>query len=223
MGTKMLDKYLNKINMYFCIPIGMFMAKTKEKLLQVAFREFLMHTYKDVTLEHLVMELGVTKGAFYHHFSSKHDLFIKVVDAYLVSFDDLFAREYDPELKLAGNLVVLIELSIQRMHETIPDMEGLGLINFYGFMLEAYKYYPEFKEKVTFLQKQKEISCYVSYINAAKEQQEIRVSVDSLLLAEMIRNLFDGIAFNDYFSFQDEQMIRKIRQSLEFVIELIKK
>jgi TetR/AcrR family transcriptional regulator, transcriptional repressor for nem operon len=187
----------------------MFMEKTKDKLLHVAFREFLMHTYKDVTLEHLVEELGVTKGAFYHHFSSKHDLFIQVVDAYLAGFDDLFAREYDPGLKLIGNLLVPVELSVQRMHDTVSELDGLGLVYFYGFLLEAYK--------------RKEISCYVGYINAAKLHQEIRVSVDSLLLAEIIRNLFDGIAFNDYFSFRDDNILQKIRQSLEFIVELIKK
>jgi AcrR family transcriptional regulator len=202
----------------------MFMATTKDKLLHVAFREFLMHTYKDVTLEHLVDELGVTKGAFYHHFSSKHDLFIQVVDAYLAGFDDLFAREYNPDLKLAENLAILIDISIQRMHDTVAGLgEELGMINFYGFLLEAYKYYPDFRDKVTELQKQKEISCYVGYINAAKLHQEIRVSVDSLLLAEIIRNLFDGIAFNDYFSYQDDNILQKIRQSLEFIVELIKK
>lgn len=202
----------------------MFMVKTKDKLLQVAFREFLMHTYKDVTLEHLVEELGVTKGAFYHHFNSKLDLFIQVVDSYFADFDNLFTRKYNPELKLAQNLSILIEISIQRMHETVSDLgEELGMVNFYGFLLEAYKYYPDFREKVTELQKRKEISCYVGYINAAKLQQEIRVSVDSLLLAEIIRNLFDGIAFNDYFSYQDDNILQKIRQSLEFMIELIKK
>jgi TetR/AcrR family transcriptional regulator, transcriptional repressor for nem operon len=201
----------------------MFMEKTKDKLLHVAFREFLMHTYKDVTLEHLVEELGVTKGAFYHHFSSKHDLFIQVVDAYLAGFDDLFAREYDPGLKLIGNLLVPVELSVQRMHDTVSELDGLGLVYFYGFLLEAYKYYPDFRDKVTELQKRKEISCYVGYINAAKLHQEIRVSVDSLLLAEIIRNLFDGIAFNDYFSFRDDNILQKIRQSLEFIVELIKK
>ena len=200
------------------------MATTKDKLLKAAFREFLMHTYKDVTLEHLVVELGVTKGAFYHHFSSKLDLFIQVVDSYLSGFDDLFTREYDPNMKLADNLLVLIETSMNRMNETFAELgEELGLVNFYGFLLEAFKYYPEFKEKVTELQKRNEIECYVRYINAAKFHQEIRVSLDSLLLAEIIRNLFDGIAFNDYFSFQDENIIRKIRQSLEFMIELIKK
>jgi AcrR family transcriptional regulator len=202
----------------------MFMATTKDKLLKVAFREFLMHTYKDVTLEHLVMELGMTKGAFYHNFSSKHDVFVQVVDAYLSSFDDLFAREYDPGMKLVENLLLLIETSINRMRETFEDLgDEVGMVNFYGFLLEAFKYYPEFKEKVTEMQKQKELVCYVGYINAAKLHKEIRVSIDSLLLAEMIRNLFDGIAFNEYFSYQDENIIKKIRQSLEFLIELVKK
>jgi AcrR family transcriptional regulator len=202
----------------------MFMATTKDKLLQVAFREFLMHTYKDVTLGHLVLELGVTKGAFYHHFSSKHDVFVQVVDAYLGSFDELFTREYDAEMKLADNLLVLIETSIQKMHETVEGLgEGLGMVNFYGFLLEAFKYYPGFREKVTEKQKRKELEFYVGYINAAKLHKEIRVSVDSLLLAEMVRNLFDGIAFNEYFSDPDENIILKIRQSLDFVVELIKK
>jgi hypothetical protein len=113
---------------------------------------------------------------------------------------------------------------MQRMVETFKDLgEEVGMVNFYGFMLEAYKYYPEFKEKVTELQKQKEITCYVNYINEAKRQKEIRVTIDSSLLAEIIRNLFDGIAFNEYFSYQDEEIIRKIRQSLEFLVELIAK
>lgn len=201
----------------------MYMAKTKDKLLHVAFREFLMHTYKDVTLEHLVEELGVTKGAFYHHFSSKHDLFIQVVDAYLAGFDDLFAREYNPGLKLIGNLLVPVKVSMQRMQDTFSELEGLELVNFYGFLLEAYKYYPDFREKVTELQKRKEINCYAGYINAAKLHLEIKVSIDSLLLAEIIRNLFDGIAFNDYFSYQNENILQKIRQSLEFIVEQIKK
>lgn len=200
------------------------MIKTKDKLLQVAFREFLMHTYKDVTLKHLVMELGVTKGAFYHHFSSKNDVFIQVVDAYLSGFDDLFSRDYNPEMKLVENLMVFIEESIRRMHDIFRDIgEDVGMVNFYGFMLEAFKYYPDFKEKVTELQKQKELVCYVNYINEAKRYKEIRILVDSLLLAEMIRNLIDGIAFNEYFSFQDEEIIGKIRQSLEYLVELIKK
>lgn len=202
----------------------MYMGETKDKLIQVAFREFLMHTYKDVTLEHLVVELGLTKGAFYHHFSSKHDVFVQVVDTYLASFDDLFMREYDPAIKLAENLVILIETSMKRMLEIFNDLgEELGMVNFYGFLLEAFKYYPDFKEKVTEMQKQKELVCYVGYINEAKRHKEIKISVDSLLMAEMIRNLFDGIAFNEYFSYQDEDIIRKIRQSMEFLIELIKK
>jgi AcrR family transcriptional regulator len=200
------------------------MTETKEKLLQVAFREFLLQSYKDVTLEQLVVKLGLTKGAFYHHFSSKQDVFTQVVDMYLAGFEQVFSHPYNPQIGLTGNLSGVIEMSISKLKALFVSLgESFSMINFYGFMLEAYKYYPDFNEKVIEMQRQKEISCYVYYINEAKKNKEIKLSVDSFLLAQMLRNQIDGISLNEYLSNEEKDIMTRITEALDFIVELVQK
>jgi len=103
-------------------------------------------------------------------------LFILLAYAYFTNFDDLFAREYDALLNLAQNISLLIDMSNQRIHETAAGPgEELGMINFCGLIPEAYKFYPDFREKVTEMLQQKETGCYAGYINTETLQREIRV------------------------------------------------
>lgn len=74
---------------------------SKKKLLSVADRLFLAHGYANVSIDDICREAGLTKGAFYYHFSRKDDLyqqlFIPQLDAYLdahyVLSDHADARE----------------------------------------------------------------------------------------------------------------------------------
>jgi len=52
---------------------------TKRKLLDTARRVFTEHGYDQVSAEQLVSEAGVTRGALYHHFDDKRDLFRTLV------------------------------------------------------------------------------------------------------------------------------------------------
>lgn len=54
--------------------------QTRGTLLQTSRNLFAEHGYGNVGLSHLVRTAGVTKGALYHHFSSKADLFRAVVE-----------------------------------------------------------------------------------------------------------------------------------------------
>lgn len=60
---------------------------SKKKLLNVADRLFVEHGYATVSINDICREAGMTKGAFYYHFTSKDDLyrqlFIPQLDAYL--------------------------------------------------------------------------------------------------------------------------------------------
>jgi AcrR family transcriptional regulator len=52
---------------------------TKRKLLDTARRVFTEQGYEQVSAEQLVSEAGVTRGALYHHFDDKRDLFRTLV------------------------------------------------------------------------------------------------------------------------------------------------
>src|SRR5215216_1607564 len=53
---------------------------TRRALVDVARRLFAKRGYADVGTEEIVRRAGVTRGALYHHFSGKEDLFRAVAE-----------------------------------------------------------------------------------------------------------------------------------------------
>ncbi len=53
---------------------------THDNLLTAAREEFGTHGYADTAVDAIVRRAGVTKGAFYHHFSGKDELFLHVFE-----------------------------------------------------------------------------------------------------------------------------------------------
>lgn len=53
---------------------------TRKALLAAAREEFGRHGYTDTSVDEIVRRTGVTKGAFYHHFSEKKELFLRVFE-----------------------------------------------------------------------------------------------------------------------------------------------
>ncbi|MBD3895034.1 TetR family transcriptional regulator C-terminal domain-containing protein [Halomonas sp. ML-15] len=56
---------------------------TKERLLEAGLGMLLKHGYSDLGIQALLSETGIPKGSFYHHFSSKQDFALQVVDRYM--------------------------------------------------------------------------------------------------------------------------------------------
>lgn len=57
---------------------------TKQRLLEAGLRMLLKYGYNDVGIQSVLEETGVPKGSFYHHFSSKEDFALQVIDQYMV-------------------------------------------------------------------------------------------------------------------------------------------
>ena len=73
-------------------------AQTRERLLGAAFAEIYTQGFQGSDLNGILSEAGVTKGALYHHFGSKHELGCAVVeevvagimrDKWLAPLDDI--------------------------------------------------------------------------------------------------------------------------------------
>lgn len=59
------------------------MHPSKKRLLEAGLDLLLRHGYNDLGIQALLTECGLPKGSFYHHFSSKEDFALQVVDAYM--------------------------------------------------------------------------------------------------------------------------------------------
>lgn len=71
---------------------------TKERILQTALRLFARDGYEAVSVSAIAGELGITKGALYRHYRSKHDILESIV-ARMVEIDAERSRTYHvPEL-----------------------------------------------------------------------------------------------------------------------------
>jgi TetR/AcrR family transcriptional repressor of nem operon len=56
---------------------------TKERTLDVGLRMLLRHGYNDLGVQAVLKEAGIPKGSFYHHFASKEDFALQVVERYM--------------------------------------------------------------------------------------------------------------------------------------------
>jgi TetR/AcrR family transcriptional regulator, cholesterol catabolism regulator len=64
-------------------PDGYDPQRTRAQLVDSALRLFEAHGFDRTSLQQIVSDAGLTKGAFYHHFASKEDLLWQIQDEYL--------------------------------------------------------------------------------------------------------------------------------------------
>lgn len=56
---------------------------TRERMLDAGLSMLLRHGYHDLGIQAVLKETGTPKGSFYHHFASKEDFALQVVDRYM--------------------------------------------------------------------------------------------------------------------------------------------
>ena len=70
----------------------MALQNTVERIMNAACALFLQRNYADVTMTQIAALSGLSKGAVYHHFSSKEDLYLSMMRADLSEKQRLFAQ-----------------------------------------------------------------------------------------------------------------------------------
>lgn len=61
-------------------------SERKAEILEAALKVFIRKGYSDTRMDDIVQEIGLSKGALYHHFSSKRDLFITLIENWMDQF-----------------------------------------------------------------------------------------------------------------------------------------
>ena len=54
----------------------------KKKIIEAAKKEFLEHSFYDASINRIIKDAGISRGAFYMYFQNKEDIFIYIISGY---------------------------------------------------------------------------------------------------------------------------------------------
>lgn len=195
------------------------MDNTKDYIIDEAFKLFLNHSYEAVSISEISKAIGFTKGALYHHFKNKEELFKSVVDKFLVL----------PEINVDLDSIRLsefIEVSVSLFEKFIRTLftsaGGFSPINYLAFFADAFRHYPVYAQH-TILFFEKEIGKIQIAVENAIASGEIRNDVNPSIVAINFFSFDFGLAGNLVRSHSVDEAINLLKeQSFEFY-KLLKK
>lgn len=170
---------------------------SRDKIVQVAFNLFLQRGYKEVSLKDIVDNVGLTKGAFYHYFKGKEQLFREVIQLFVLEGGDRIydGIQRDSLKKFMTTYLERITAFIDQVQREITPPEGKMGLNYFSLTFDALKILPGFAEEIDKIHK-KERATWVEVIANARKLGEIKTHLNDNQLAKMFIGINDGIGMH---------------------------
>ena len=196
-------------------------TKKKAAILRESFKLFLAQGYDAVSFTDIERAAQVTRGAIFHHFRGKEDLFKHVADQII----DILLEEVDygaeyltsptPLKDFMDNCLALIE---RRMTYFLKDVDvRVTSASFMSFILYLKDHHETWSEQVQEYETKK-IEAWSEAINLSKDRGEIRPDTDTTMLAETFHHLYLGLSFEG--AMIDSLSIAALRKQWEFLYTL---
>ena len=90
---------------------------TIAQILDATQKAFVANSYDDVTVAAIAQEANITKGAIYHHFKNKQDLFLQMMVRYLNGLHLLLQQAVEASGSAQERLIALTNLYLEQPRE----------------------------------------------------------------------------------------------------------
>lgn len=184
--------------LYICKPNGRFMNETKSFILETSFKLFLQKSFKEVTMKEIVKETGLSKGAFYHYFESKEQLFNEIVDTYYMNFFAIDYSKFNQQslYEFYHDYLNYVNTGINELTTRFDAGKNQIVINYYLLIFDALNLYPGFLEKAQEMTK-REFAYWVQIVKTARENGEINTLMTDEQIARIFVSSNDGIGLHE--------------------------
>lgn len=154
---------------------------TKEKITEVSLQLFEQKGYHTVSIDKIVKESGISKGAFYHYFKSKDELLYNIHDYFITYVLDKAKEAYEtcetPTERLNAIIKSFVMMfDMYRPHVTVFYQESLNLSSEYFY--EIKKKRDQYKEMM--------FKVVEDGINKGEFRSELPVPITSMAIFGMI-------------------------------------
>lgn len=181
------------------------MNETKAHILNVTFKLFLQKSFKEVTLKEIVEKTGLSKGAFYHYFTSKEQLFLELVNNVFSSVLDVPYERFSKE-SLYHFYIDYVNYYVENLQRQDKSEEGgVPSFNYISLIFDAIKLFPDFQES---LQRSKEVqlNAWKEIIHVARNKGEITSPMSDEQIANMFINSSGGVEMYSIFKGSSEDI-----------------
>lgn len=172
------------------------MAKQgREKIVTTAFTLFLNKGYKKTSLNDIIAATNSSKGAIYHHFKSKHAIYLAALDEYFFKlYEDLLIEDFHETLinRIKNRYLFFVNLI------DFVEKSGQGL----SFPIRRYFLFQlESEEDETVRTKIIEtLSAYHKEIEAiihtSINKKEITITLSTSVIAQQLMSMIEGLAIH---------------------------
>ncbi|MCX6244944.1 MAG: helix-turn-helix domain containing protein [Bacteroidetes bacterium] len=195
------------------------MSDTKEYIIDQAYKLFLDKSYEAVSISDISKAIGFTKGALYHHFINKEELFKAVIDKYL---NVISLRDIKEDITLAEFIEFNISYVTRIVNTVCIDDLPFVPVNYLSLMIDALRHYPGYAEKEErFFTR--EIDKLDVILKRAVKNGEIREDIDTYLIAQNFFSITVGIAADMFRQNSPEQAIAAFKDQMYQLYKLLKR
>ncbi len=198
--------------------------ETKDYILFESFKLFLSRGFDKVSMNDLVKASGLSKGAFYHYFKGKEEIFREAIQNYF--FTGLSENSFSPskELGLLDNLLNLIEYKSE-LYKQLLETTGLTSLSsgYFTMLFQALELFPDFREALVFAGSSEE-SMLSEIFEIAQKQGEIEKVLKPIELARIYATMLDGMELHSVVSGDFDKLHAKEKEAtIHFTMLLLNK
>ncbi len=195
------------------------MNDTREFIIDQAHGLFLNRSYEAVSINDISKAIGFTKGALYHHFRNKEDLFKAVIDKYLKIYG---LTTVNMNVSLAEHIQQVVEHSKLLVKNIFAESQPFVPVNYLSLFIDAFRHYPDFfnEKKQLF---QTEIEHIKIIMDNAIKTGEIRQDIDTSIMAMNFFSITLGIAANIFRNESPESAANLFTLQMNALYDVLKK
>jgi TetR/AcrR family transcriptional regulator, transcriptional repressor for nem operon len=195
------------------------MKDTRDFIIDEAYKLFLTQSYEAVSISMISNAIGFTKGALYHHFKNKEELFRAVIDTH-------FPLTSMPLKRVDISLKEYTEICIEHVHailrQTVTSNKEFTPVNFLALIADSFRHYEGFAESKLSIIDQ-DVEKAKGIIRNAIKRNEIRDDIDISIVAMQYLSLSIGLAGDFMRNNSVESAIKSLRDQLNQLYRLLRK
>lgn len=195
------------------------MKDTREFIIDEAFKLFLNRSYEAVSISVISDAIGFTKGALYHHFTNKEELFHAVIDKHL-PIPRIVVDEAN--MTLAEYTNVCIAYVERVLNGIFGNGENFSPINYLSLIADSFRHYESYgNQKLEHLRE--DIEKAETIIRNAILRGEIRDDINVRAVAAQYFSITIGMAGDIMMNSSVSSALNALREQLEELYKLLKK